>query len=801
MAVQNLGPPSISEGSFTDSASPILSVSPVDSPHDATPIIPIKHASSVSTTTSKAATTSVSSSSTTSASVKTTLKNSSSWDPKDDLLLRHLKEVKKLGWKEIATYFDNRTSNACQFRWRRLKSGNLKTNKTVSIKDIDKVFSDLNSDMNTSKDRNSSIVSTTSKLKKQDSSLLESSTNNDKKSSILGASNISDSKQLLLSSSNNRESNINTNNDQSSASHIISNSRLTSGFMKPRSASSSHLGPGPYPNKSHISNSNMNMFSANYDINNTITKNSDISNNINNKNNNNNNNNNLTHTTKSLNQSNTATINGKNVFQPHHNNNANNILSNNKPSSSINNNNNNTNNNNNNNTIKSSAIMNSLPPDTENVGLIPKIVIRSRRASSVIPSSTSIASSFSGTKSRKNSFSTRSRRSSFNVSTGNSFANTSSFTSSLTPIATPVANRRRSSLISPGSFPHAHVHSHQYTHSYQHLTPSFSNNPSSNYYSNSNSNSYNTSNYNTNNNNSFDYNALSSADSTRRNSVSNRSASSVSNTPSNFSNMKTSRPPIFVDMNTTPSTTHENLNNRRRNSYYPIESTSHWTNEEVNLITQHKKRGLSITELSILLPTKSENDIKDHLNMHSDSKLSISDEIQVIEEYKQQNSYHSTSAIKDTSIDEDTDLEDEDSHLENHTTSGNVNQPISDKTAKSTNVLNPIYSNSKINLDIHNETMNTNKADETTANDNSIYDFSEDNSTTPNVSRSLTPNTPSNVLSNVSSNSTSTYVSNSNPTTKSNNSQSKIKNINFQNNNQAGSTAESPSKSNNTQLN
>ncbi|SMN18263.1 similar to Saccharomyces cerevisiae YER088C DOT6 Protein involved in rRNA and ribosome biogenesis [Maudiozyma saulgeensis] len=60
-------------------------------------------------------------------------KNPSSWDPMDDLLLRHLKEIQKMGWKEISQYFDNRTPNACQFRWRRLKSGNLKSNRTALI--------------------------------------------------------------------------------------------------------------------------------------------------------------------------------------------------------------------------------------------------------------------------------------------------------------------------------------------------------------------------------------------------------------------------------------------------------------------------------------------------------------------------------------------------------------------------------------------------------------------------------------------------------------------------------------------
>lgn len=50
----------------------------------------------------------------------------SSWDPQDDLLLRHLKEQQRLGWKEIASHFAHRTPNACQFRWRRLRSGALK---------------------------------------------------------------------------------------------------------------------------------------------------------------------------------------------------------------------------------------------------------------------------------------------------------------------------------------------------------------------------------------------------------------------------------------------------------------------------------------------------------------------------------------------------------------------------------------------------------------------------------------------------------------------------------------------------
>lgn len=57
---------------------------------------------------------------------KTYLRTPTSWDALDDILLMHLKDNQKLGWKEIALHFTNRTPNACQFRWRRLKSGNLK---------------------------------------------------------------------------------------------------------------------------------------------------------------------------------------------------------------------------------------------------------------------------------------------------------------------------------------------------------------------------------------------------------------------------------------------------------------------------------------------------------------------------------------------------------------------------------------------------------------------------------------------------------------------------------------------------
>lgn len=50
----------------------------------------------------------------------TSTRQSNAWSANDDELLKYLKEVKNLGWREISTYFQNRTANGCQFRWRRI---------------------------------------------------------------------------------------------------------------------------------------------------------------------------------------------------------------------------------------------------------------------------------------------------------------------------------------------------------------------------------------------------------------------------------------------------------------------------------------------------------------------------------------------------------------------------------------------------------------------------------------------------------------------------------------------------------
>ncbi|RLV91562.1 Transcriptional regulatory protein DOT6 [Spathaspora sp. JA1] len=54
------------------------------------------------------------------ATVKRKTKHLTTWTQSEDELLRGLKEVQKLGWREISTFFHERTPNACEFRWRRI---------------------------------------------------------------------------------------------------------------------------------------------------------------------------------------------------------------------------------------------------------------------------------------------------------------------------------------------------------------------------------------------------------------------------------------------------------------------------------------------------------------------------------------------------------------------------------------------------------------------------------------------------------------------------------------------------------
>ncbi|KAH3685164.1 hypothetical protein WICPIJ_003857 [Wickerhamomyces pijperi] len=61
------------------------------------------------------------------------LRQSNAWSYEDDLLLKYLKEVRNLGWREISTHFQNRTANGCQFRWRRINALSKTTNSSIII--------------------------------------------------------------------------------------------------------------------------------------------------------------------------------------------------------------------------------------------------------------------------------------------------------------------------------------------------------------------------------------------------------------------------------------------------------------------------------------------------------------------------------------------------------------------------------------------------------------------------------------------------------------------------------------------
>jgi hypothetical protein len=62
-----------------------------------------------------------------------TKRGSKSWSADEDSLLLRLKEVEKKNWYQIATYFPDRTTNGCQFRWRRLTIKNKNKEKRQNL--------------------------------------------------------------------------------------------------------------------------------------------------------------------------------------------------------------------------------------------------------------------------------------------------------------------------------------------------------------------------------------------------------------------------------------------------------------------------------------------------------------------------------------------------------------------------------------------------------------------------------------------------------------------------------------------
>ena len=57
-----------------------------------------------------------------------TKRGSKSWSKQEDRLLLRLKDIEKMNWVQISNYFPGRTTNGCQFRWRRL-TGRAKSKK------------------------------------------------------------------------------------------------------------------------------------------------------------------------------------------------------------------------------------------------------------------------------------------------------------------------------------------------------------------------------------------------------------------------------------------------------------------------------------------------------------------------------------------------------------------------------------------------------------------------------------------------------------------------------------------------
>ncbi|CCE79810.1 Piso0_002901 [Millerozyma farinosa CBS 7064] len=98
-------------------------------------------------------------------------KHFSTWTKEEDVLLRELKEVRKMGWRQISVYFNDRTPNACQFRWRRLVSSNVNSasQDSRSNSDSDTESSCVADESSSNVSRNSSI--TPSETKKSHTSI------------------------------------------------------------------------------------------------------------------------------------------------------------------------------------------------------------------------------------------------------------------------------------------------------------------------------------------------------------------------------------------------------------------------------------------------------------------------------------------------------------------------------------------------------------------------------------------------------------------------------------------------------
>lgn len=337
-------------------------------------------------------------------------KNPSSWDPQDDLLLRHLKEVKKLGWKDISQFFNNRTPNACQFRWRRLKSGNLKSNKTalVNVTDYQGVIKALKEGR-----LNDFLVPATepTKLENNDTKIIvqdRMSMNND----LISPKKKNEGVVFKNYANENNDASTSGTNYQSAVSNATSPSKevYASKFIATNNLSFGPNGDlvGNQENANHVQET----FNKQSKVQNKIAHLEQLK----------------THSNISSSHSNT---NSKKFAKPR-------SFSHSVTRPKLNTNMRNTTTNFNNGMFNNGTSNNAVGAnEDENVGFIPKIIVRSRRSSLAVPvlqqnqnpnmlspstSFTNIANALNTTlvtsKSRKNSISLMSRRSSFNITSG-----------------------------------------------------------------------------------------------------------------------------------------------------------------------------------------------------------------------------------------------------------------------------------------------------------------------------------------------------------------------------------------------
>ncbi|CCD22335.1 Dot6p NDAI_0A01770 [Naumovozyma dairenensis CBS 421] len=468
-------------------------------------------------------------------SKENSLKNPSSWDPEDDLLLRHLKEIKKMGWKEIAQYFTNRTPNACQFRWRRLKSGNLKSNKTalMDVTEYHGTLEILNADPTISSNKNSSTKRESVSNLKSDHIIQNGITNTSTKYAL---------------------STIAVAETQVPRSTIVNDTHIV---PSP---------PFPIKNSNAVQLDNEEMIIPNNSNAFIQPKNSSST----------------TATTTNTNFINS--FNGSNILpvpisqQQSFNKPRANSHSFTKPSI----------------VTQYNQCNGITTEDGEHSGFIPKVFVKSRRSSLAFlpPLSSNLATSppvnssinaalnitLVTSKSRKNSFASwASRRSSFSISSSTPSRRSSIIMAPTSISSTLNPKSRRESLVKKDYYLNrrtSNVNDTTTTNTTTILSPTAtSNNHSNHLFANSNT--------------FLDSNTSIASQEQRKNS---RSLSISANT------------------------NHNNNNNLSQRFFASNRSPNDWTKEEDALLIENNSRNLSIMELSILLPNKSESEIQSRIN-------------------------------------------------------------------------------------------------------------------------------------------------------------------------------------------